>query len=226
MIAVILAGGEGSRAGGGLPKQFRLLCDRPLLWWSMKAFVSACPDVRFVVVVHPSHFATLDALWNELPEGERFRYQEVCGGRSRVESVANALLEIDADADEIIAVHDAARPLVDSELIGRGIGCTCEKGSAVPVIPLSDSIRKLTSEGSLPVDRAGYVAVQTPQFFKFGILSDAYRRVADPRFTDDASIVQEAGGEVALFQGSPDNMKVTNPSDFVIAEALMRSRSL
>lgn len=229
MIAVILAGGTGSRAGGGLPKQFHLLCGRPMLWWSMRAFRQADPDARLVVVVHPSHFATLDALFSELPEEERFDFFEVCGGSSRVESVHNALREIadglipDLSVDEVVAVHDAARPLVDAALIRRGLDSFAKFGGSIPVVPLSDSIRRISPEGSLPEDRSGFVAVQTPQFFDFGLLKKCYDTVGNPQFTDDASIVQASSGSVSLFEGDPKNIKVTNPMDFVVAETLLRS---
>jgi len=227
MIAIILAGGEGSRAGGGLPKQFRLLCGRPLLWWSMRAFRIADPNVRFVVVVHPGHFDTLHHLWNDLDASERFAYAEVCGGRSRVESVHNALIELadgllpDIHADDVVAVHDAARPLVSPELISRGLASVAASGPSIPVVALSDSIRRRDGDDSVPEDRSRFVAVQTPQLFPFELLKSSYDSVGDPKFTDDASIVQQAGHRVSLFDGETDNMKVTNPSDFYVAEVLL-----
>ncbi len=228
MIAVILAGGEGTRAGGNFPKQFQPFCGKPLIWWSMNAFRKFDPDIKLYVAIHPGFFNLMVNLWAGLSPEDRIPYKEVCGGRTRIESVSNALSEIDAQDSELIAVHDAARPIVTPRLIERGFNMARNKGNAVPVVPVTDSLRRLegSSENSCPVKRSEYVAVQTPQIFKYDILKRGYGDVDihSEIYTDDASIVQASGEEIYLFEGDFSNMKITNPIDFKVGEILLLSR--
>ncbi len=221
--AIILAGGEGRRAGGTMPKQFHELCGRPIIWWSMKAFHDADPDTQLVLVLHPGFFDDWDIIWNNLPESDRFEYRLCCGGRNRCESVANGLMAESAVAGNLIAVHDAARPLVSRDLVNRCWQTAAKTQTAVPAVPVTDSLRKLGADGSSQaVDRSQYVAVQTPQTFDAELLKNAYSmRKSGEVYTDDASVVEAYGHSITLCEGEPINMKVTNPADFIVAEALM-----
>lgn len=222
--AVIVAGGEGNRAGGSVPKQFQKIGGIPMLWWSVRAFHSENPDTKIILVLHPGFFDDWDILYSELPEEDRRIPVHVsCGGRSRLESVKNGLMSIpDDDAwESLVAVHDAARPMVGRELIARGWAEAEKKMCAVPVIPETDTLRKIDDIGSFTVDRNSYVRVQTPQVFHADVLKEAYKKPWTESMTDDASVVEEAGYNVALFEGSPNNLKVTYPLDFRIAEALL-----
>ncbi len=232
-IAVILAGGEGHRAGGEVPKQFQSVAGHPIYQWSMKAFKDADAETEIILVCHPGAFDLLDILESERerePSGSEWRkgipFKLICGGRSRRESVANALMEIEADEDTFVAVHDSARPLVTADMIERGWSTAYGKGSAVPVVAVTDSLRMLDKgDGSSePLDRSRYVAVQTPQIFRSDILIEAYRAPEDPAQTDDASIVQKGGFPIALYEGESTNLKVTLPADFLIADLLLKSR--
>ena len=222
--AIIVAGGEGTRLGGGLPKQFRELAGRPVLWWSLKAFHEEDPDVKLRVVLHPGFFDEWDILVNSLPENERIPHEVVCGGRSRTESVRNGLNSVPASDDVLVAIHDAARPLVSVEMISAGWEAALATGGAVPAVPVTDSLRRLTAGGSEAVDRSGYVAVQTPQVFRAGMLKRAYDELSGAVYSDDATAFEAAGGKVALFQGSPDNVKITNPGDIEAVELRMSNR--
>lgn len=217
---MIVAGGAGSRMGGGMPKQFRNLCGRPVLWWSMKAFHEENPSTHQILVL-PEEFISL---WNDffssLPEAERYPHQVVAGGSTRSESVKNGLSLID-ECDSLVAVHDGARPLVTQCLIAKGWEKANKDGAAIPVVAVTDSLRVLKNSGSENVDRSQYVAVQTPQVFKTGLLKEAYTKTGDKTFTDDASVVENYGKPVALFEGDPDNFKITNPKDMAIATVLM-----
>lgn len=221
--AIILAGGEGKRAGGKIPKQFHELCGRPMVWWSMKAFHDADPDTQLVLVLHPGFFDDWDIIWNNLPETDRFDYRLCCGGRDRCESVTNGLMAEKAVAGNLIAVHDAARPLVSRNLIDRCWQTAAKAQTAVPAVPVTDSLRKLdTDGGSQAVDRSQYVAVQTPQIFEATLLKEAYSKCKTGIiYTDDASVVEASGHNITLCEGEPINIKVTNPADFIVAEALM-----
>lgn len=219
--AVIVAGGEGTRLGGGLPKQFRMLGRRPVLWWALNAFHTEDPSTNIRVVLHPDYFEEWKKLFQKLPEKERISHEIIPGGKTRTESVRNGIASIPASENALIAVHDAARPLVSVEMIGKGWRAAAENGGAVPVTPVTDSLRQLDAIGSRAVDRNAFVAVQTPQVFRADLLKEAYS-ICDGVFSDDASVYEASGHHPALYAGSPLNIKVTNPGDLEIAELLLR----
>ena len=217
---MIVAGGSGSRMGGGIPKQFRSLNSRPVLWWSMKAFHDEDPHTGLILVLPPEFISLWEDFYSSLPEPDRFPHLIAAGGSTRSESVRNGLAMIH-DADSLVAVHDGARPLVNVSTIAEGWKVALQEGAAIPVVPVTDSLRKLTADGSVCVDRSEYYAVQTPQVFQTSILSESYSRCDGMVFTDDAAVVENAGKKVSLYPGSPDNIKITNPKDMAIAAVLM-----
>lgn len=212
--AIILAGGTGSRAGGPLPKQFQMVAGRRMLWWSVLAFREFDPEVKIVLAIHPDYIQRFGELFPEEDTSDLILTE---GGATRIESVENALKAISslALAEDKVFIHDAARPAVTSDLIYRGSETVGSGVGAVPVVPLSDSIRQLIPEGSKAVDRAGYVAVQTPQIFLFEDIRKAYSGITDTKsLTDDASVAERAGIKISTFPGDTANLKVTNPEDF------------
>lgn len=218
--AVILGGGEGRRAGGE-PKQFRLLLGRPVIWWAMKAFRDADPSTRIIVIIHPEYLRDWDEMQALLPEAERIPHEYYCGGRSRFMSVANALMAVN-EPDGLIAVHDGARPCLSTEMVNRGWETAQRSEACVPVIPLSDSLRRVVADGeSRAVPRAEYRAVQTPQVFSARLLKAAYSCGERPEYTDDASVVEAYGTPAAMYDGDADNIKITYPRDFVTAEYIL-----
>ena len=220
--AVIVAGGSGSRMGGGIPKQFRNLCGRPVLWWSMKAFRDEDPATNIILVL-PEEFVKLwQDYFHSLPESDRFSHEITIGGATRTESVKNGLAHV-ASPDSLVAVHDGARPLVTPELISKGWETAQQHGAAIPVVPVTDSLRKVNGDNSEAVDRSEYVAVQTPQVFKTSILKEAYAQAGENTFTDDAAVVENAGFKVALYPGSDTNFKLTHPKDLQIAAVLCKA---
>lgn len=222
--AIILAGGSGMRAGGDVPKQFQTLEGIPMLWWSVRAFHKEDENTHIRLVMNPGFFDLWDIIYRELPEEDRkIPVTLVCGGRSRLESVKNGIMEIPAEEDALIAVHDAARPLVDYRMINEGWRVASEKRAAVPAVPVTDSLRRIGADGfSEAVARKDYVAVQTPQVFRCDILKSAYALPLNDTMTDDASVVEASGVTVTLFEGNTRNIKVTNPLDMDIASLLMR----
>lgn len=225
--AVILAGGEGRRAGGEMPKQFQKLLGIPLLMWAVKAFHDADPDTKITLVMHPGFFDLWDILHSELPDNlKSIDIRLVAGGKDRPHSVANGIMGIEASEDALIAVHDAARPLLNRRIISDGWDAAIKYGAAFPACPVTDSLREMDDNGvARPVERARFIAVQTPQVFRADILKSAYADIKDTaKFTDDASLVENAGYKPSPFPGEPDNIKVTNPSDFIVAEALLEYR--
>lgn len=218
-----MAGGEGRRAGADIPKQFVELLGIPMLWWSVMAFHKADPETCIKIVMHPGFFADWDIIRDGIPSDVSDIETDLrAGGRNRGESVRNGLMSVPDDNDTLVAVHDAARPLVSPEIISKAWEIAAETGSAVPVWPVSDSLRELSTDGdSHAVDRSRFVSVQTPQTFRADILHKAYHLEDKPHFTDDASRVEALGVDVSLFDGAPFNIKVTNPMDFAIARTLL-----
>ena len=220
-LAIIVAGGSGTRFGAQLPKQFLELKGRPILMRTIEAF-GQCGDCSFDIVV------TLPAdqmdLWQQLCHkyGFDLPHRVVPGGETRWHSVKNALDSIlDINDVDIIAVHDGVRPLITAELIGRTIETARRDGAAIPVVTLNDSVRQVKGEISHALDRSTLRAVQTPQAFDARLLHDAYSLPYQPTFTDDASVVECAGHLVTLVEGDPHNLKITRPMDLALAEYLL-----
>lgn len=215
---IIVAGGKGLRAGGELPKQFRLIGGLPVLMHTMVAFHRYNPEI-IIIVVLPEGF---ESHWEELVRTHNFTlpHRTVTGGETRFHSVRNGLELIPAEG--MVAVHDAARPLVTTELIGRCFkACDTQRCGVIPVVGESASVRLLTDEGSQTIDRELLRLVQTPQLFPAAELKKAYELPFDPAFTDDASVAEKHGLPILLIEGEESNIKITTPFDFLIAEQLL-----
>lgn len=208
LAVIIAAGGTGSRMGENLPKQFLNVGGKPMIVRSMEAFAPFAE--YYIVSITPGYSGhLLDILTPEL----KSRTLIADGGQTRYESVKRALALV-PDGIELVAVHDAARPFVDAATIERAMKSASETGSALPVIPLVDSIRRVFPDGSSTAEnRSAFVAVQTPQVFKTEILKQAYEKPYDPRYSDDASLVESTGYRISLVEGSADNIKVTFKKD-------------
>ena len=188
---------------------------------AINALRRSLPDASCAIVVAPDRVD----YWHELCRQHRFNSPAVVvGGDTRWQSVKNALDAAPADA-EVVAIHDGARPLPSAAVIQAVTDALTEPAvhGAVPAVAVTDSLRMVTYEGSKPVDRSLLRAVQTPQVFRAELLRQAYRLPYQPTFTDDASVMEAAGfTAIALTEGSPDNIKITNPRDIAIAEAIMQ----
>lgn len=213
---IIVAGGSGVRMGGAVPKQFMPLGaeGKPVLVHTVERMLGAAARVVLVV---PSCEA---ARWEEIAQrwGVRERIEVCAGGATRFESVRNAVEHIDdMPGDTLVAIHDGVRPLVGRETIEQGFALAAMHGSAVPYTAPVDSFR---IDGA-PVDRTKLMAIQTPQVFRLDLLARAYRRATVGDFTDDASVVEAAGGTLRFFEGDRWNIKITSPVDMIIAKALL-----
>lgn len=219
---IVVAAGSGSRMGGALPKQFRLLGGRPLLARSIDAFAKALPGAPIVVVLPAGYVA----YWHNLTARfDMAPHTVTTGGTERFHSVRNGLAALPQGLD-LIAVHDGARPLVPVALIRRAVALAAAEGSAVPVIRPADSFRTTEADGSShPVDRSRLRAVQTPQVFDASLLERAYRSDFSVSFTDDATLVESCGCSVALCAGERRNFKITEPEDLLLAEALLAAET-
>ena len=212
--AIVVAGGSGSRFGDAAPKQFLDLGGLRLIDWALAAASAACAGV--VAVLPATH---LDAT---LAPG----VVSVAGGPTRSASVRAGLEAVPADA-ALIVVHDAARPLADTALFERVIAAVrAGADGAVPGVPVADTIKRVDPAGGLvleTLDRPTLRAIQTPQAFAASALRQAHAGGGDA--TDDAALVEAAGGRVVVVEGDPSNLKVTGPDDLVRAEDLLTRRS-
>lgn len=223
-IVIIVAAGTGSRFGSELPKQFLPLSGKPVLAHTIEAFRHALPSSRIIVVLS----SAMIPLWHQLCSTHGIESPEiVTGGATRWESVKNAIEAVaDASPSSLVLIHDGARPLVERDIIMRAAAAARNTDGAIPAIPVTDSLRRLDNDEmhSEPVDRTPFRSVQTPQAFALWRLREAYRLPYSPQFTDDASVLAEAGFcNVVLVEGSPRNIKITTPVDMLLAEAIMNN---
>jgi 2-C-methyl-D-erythritol 4-phosphate cytidylyltransferase len=217
---VIVAGGSGSRVGGDELKQFRWVAGKPMLLHSVQTFM-ARPDVGMVVVVLPQRYAGDPPPW--LFQCDVDRLLVSIGGRTRSESVANGLDDLPDEA-EIVLVHDAARPLVDSATIERVVETVRGGSCAIAALPVVDTLKEVTDDGRVErtVSRERLWRAQTPQGFPRRVIVDAHRRARSERIsaTDDAALCERLGIPVMVVRGTERAMKVTEEGDFARADAL------
>lgn len=219
--AIIVAGGEGTRIGGALPKQLQEINGFPMLWHTLRKFREEDGETTLIVVINSKVADIWKGMCENMADVDKISHNITFGGATRTESVKCGLALVPEDEDVLVAVHDAARPMVSVETIYSGWKEAEKSGAAVPVVAMTDSLRKLDGDGSHAVDRNCYVAVQTPQVFKASVLKAAYAKGGDASFSDDASAVEAYGHKVSLFPGNPSNIKVTNPVDLRIAEIMI-----
>jgi 2-C-methyl-D-erythritol 4-phosphate cytidylyltransferase len=227
--AVIVAGGSGSRMGGPVPKQFLLLHDKPILWYTLEVFLGAYDDLEIVLVVPAAHLDPAKSLVETTHAPNRIRL--TVGGETRFHSVRKGLQLIGnvslpdgsgaAEEDSVIFVHDGVRCLASKELVHRCYEQAKRSGSAIPVVDSKDSVRLVTAQGHEAVDRSRVKLVQTPQTFLGHILLPSYEVDYREEYTDEATVVEAAGHAVQLVEGEINNIKITTPADLVIAEQLL-----
>lgn len=217
-IAIIVAGGKGLRMNNDIPKQFLFLKNKPVLYYSIKAFLDAYSDMQIILVLPQEHIAKGQEIIDGYFDNSRFRLCE--GGRTRFHSVQNGLDLINDES--IIFVHDGVRCLVTENLVQRCFESAAENGNAVPAVASKDSIRFKTSSGNKILKRNKVMLVQTPQTFHSKILLPAYKIDYKEKFTDEASVVEAFGININLIEGEEANIKITTPGDLLVAESLLK----
>jgi 2-C-methyl-D-erythritol 4-phosphate cytidylyltransferase len=217
-IALIVAGGNGSRMNNSVPKQFLLLNNKPVLYYTIQAFLNAYDDIEIVLVLPEEHIGKGQEIIDGYFDASKFKI--TAGGRTRFHSVQNGLSLI-KDEDAIIFVHDGVRCLLTKDLIERCYQSALEFGTAIPVVECRDSVRLLTNNGNKVVDRNKVRLVQTPQTFHSKILLPAFEIDYKDRFTDEATVVEAFGLKVNLIEGDTNNIKLTTPVDLFIAEYIL-----
>lgn len=220
--AIIVAGGIGKRMGSVLPKQFLMLKNKPVLYYTIKAFLDAYEDINIILVL-PEEYTDLG---REIIDAyfDYRRIQLTSGGETRFHSVQNGLRLLQTEG--MVFVHDAVRCLVTPELIHRCYEHAQQMGSAVPVVRAKDSVRLLNEEqnDNEVLDRTKVVLVQTPQTFHSRILRPAFEIDFKERFTDEATVVEAFGLKISLVEGEDNNLKITRPVDLLIAEKILEAQ--
>ena len=230
VFAILPAAGLGTRMAGPQPKQFLALDGVPILIHSLRAFAAVGRVTGIYVAVRKTEMERVEVQIAEY--GFAGRAKVVEGGDNRQESVLNGLAALPADAEDIVLVHDAVRPLIDAATIERTIDAVAEFGAAIVGLPAVDTIKQVerTAHGALitsTIPREYVVLAQTPQGFRFGLLQRAFAEAVADGFvgTDEASVVERAGNPVAVVHGSQVNLKITQPGDLELAEFYLRQRS-
>ncbi len=221
-FAVIVAGGSGQRMRSAVPKQFLLLKNKPILWHTINAFFEAFADIEIRLVLPAEHLEKgkeIAALFQQ-----NNQIQLVQGGNTRFQSVKNGLAY--TEADSIVFVHDGVRCLITPALIKLCMDQALIKGSAIPAVVATDSIRiAKNNDESVVADRNNVRIIQTPQTFQSNILLEAFKQEYSDSFTDEATVVEAYGKPVFLIDGEFSNIKITRPIDLLIAEKILEERS-
>jgi len=216
-FAIIVAGGKGNRMKSELPKQFIEVGGKPILMHTIEQFYNADQTIQIILVLPSEQIQ----YWQELRTTHGFEVPVLvtAGGQTRFHSVKNGLALISESG--LVAIHDGVRPFVSKETIIKGYDVASKAKSAIPVVQLVDSMRLVEGENNKAVNRSEYRLVQTPQVFDVDLLHSAYEQSFSDSFTDDASVVEANGHTVSLFEGNPENIKITTPFDLMVAEVLV-----
>jgi 2-C-methyl-D-erythritol 4-phosphate cytidylyltransferase len=223
--AVIVAAGRAERFGGPLPKQFCILCGRPVLSWTISRLESAAAIDRIVVVVAEAYLRqTVEQIID--PFGFSKVTKVVSGGATRIESVRQGLKAV-SGAAKLVAVHDGARPVVRPADIDRVVETARQEKAAMLALPATDTVKQVRGgyiEGTL--DRNSLYLAQTPQVFARDLIMAAHRQTAPGMaVTDDASLVEAQGVRVRIVEPSGPNLKITGPDDLILAAALLNEET-
>lgn len=216
--ALIVAGGSGSRMGMDIPKQFILLNDKPVLYYSLLAFSKICEDI--VLVLPTTEFERWESLCRT--HNISIKHRIVAGGKERSDSVRNGLESIKNNG--FVAIHDAARPFVSSELIKHCFEEAEKFGNAIPMVKPKESLRMLTDDGNVSVNREIFHLVQTPQVFEIEKLKDVFNQTLSTSFTDEASRYECIfPNSIHRVEGNYSNIKLTTSDDLNWADYFIRN---
>ncbi|MGA7907300.1 MAG: 2-C-methyl-D-erythritol 4-phosphate cytidylyltransferase [Candidatus Sulfotelmatobacter sp.] len=227
-----LPGGAGSRQKKAAPsKQFTELGGTPILIHTLRQFAAVEAVSEIWIALREGEIAGFRArLAKEARDVARKKIELVVGGEHRQQSVENALNAVSATADDIVLVHDAVRPFVTAEIIREVIMAAEKYGAAIAALPAVDTVKQVerTADGALikaTIPRASVVMAQTPQGFRYSVIKKAFDEATADGFlgTDEASLVERSGHDVAVVMGSPRNIKITAPADMELAEFYLRS---
>lgn len=214
---IITAGGIGKRMGSELPKQFLVLGGKPVLVHTLELFFKYDPTIEIILTL-PNEWR---GYWETVIDKYYCRVPHIVvnGGEERYHSIQNALKRCSGN---LIAVHDGVRPFVSFETLDRCFSALNQYGAVVPVLKLKESIRQTNENTTKAVDRSNYRLVHTPQCFHAAVLRQAYQQAYHDKVTDDACLVEELGYTIHLVESNEENIKLTTPFDFLIAETIIQ----
>ena len=221
LYVVIVAGGSGKRMGAEIPKQFLELAGRPVLMHTIERFKSFDQAIEIITVLPENQLR----FWIDLQKKHSFSilHTLVKGGPNRFYSVRNGLNFVNTPG--LVAIHDGVRPFVSIDTIRRCFDTAQKLGNAIPTISPTESLRIMTGQGSVPVNRLNVKQIQTPQVFNTELIKKAYLQEYNQEFTDDATVLEKTGEKINLIEGNRENIKITNPEDLLISTALLQSIS-
>lgn len=218
---IIVAGGKGLRMGGDLPKQFLPIGGKPVLMRTIERFREYSESLQIILVLprEQQHY------WQQLCQKYKFAVAHTVadGGATRFHSSQNGLAAVPDGAHGVVGIHDGVRPFVSVETIARCFEAARQYGAALPVLPVTDTLRRVTDDGGYNVQRNDYRTVQTPQAFDIQLLKQAFSQPYSDAFTDDASVVEAIRHKVTMVDGNRENIKLTTPFDLIVAESLLNS---
>ena len=220
---IIVAGGKGLRMGTDIPKQFLPVAGKPILMRTIERFYDYAPKMGIILVLPESQ----QEYWHQLCEEYDFRiaHQIANGGDTRFQSSKNGLALIPDDVDGVVGIHDGVRPFVSREVIAECYETAREEYAAIPVYAVTDTLRYIDQRGGgKNVLRSDYRIVQTPQTFDISLVKQAFNQAYKEQFTDDASVVESLGCQVAMVEGNRENIKITTPFDIKVAEILCEEK--
>tara|TARA_S200000501_G_C20774208_1_gene721934 strand:- start:503 stop:1183 length:681 start_codon:yes stop_codon:yes gene_type:complete len=221
-FVIILAGGKGERMQTETLKQFLVLGKKPVLFHSLNTFFEFDKKCIFSVVLPKNQILQ----WKKICKQYEFKLSHniILGGKTRYESVKNALLNLKINKDDMISIHDGVRPFISKKLIKKLYKSALLKGHAAPILTSNDSLRMYIENSitSKSVDRAKYIFTQTPQIFRASIIKNAYKKEKD-RATDDITLIEDYVQRVNLIKGEKINMKITTKEDWDLAQKIIRS---
>ncbi len=216
---IIVAGGKGLRMGTNVPKQFLPINGLPVLMRTIERFREYSLELKIIVVL-PSEQCEQ---WEEMCKNHQFTNVDAIAdaGQTRFHSVKSGLSLIPEDAQGVVAIHDGVRPFPSLEVISSCFETARSAKAVIPVIPVLDTLRRITSNGTELVPREDYLLAQTPQTFDIQLIKKAYEQPFEEGFTDDASVVEKLGHPITLIDGNRENIKITTPYDLRIAKVLV-----
>ncbi len=212
---IIVAGGTGTRMQFNVPKQFIEIKGKPILIHTIEKFFEFDEFINVIVCVHPDYLTSSNFMLAEYFPDKNIH--TVYGGETRFHSVKNGLHVI-TNKNDIVGIHDAARPFVSIETIKRCFETAAKHGNAIPVLPVNESLRMVSNGINKAVRRDDYKVVQTPQCFIVSKIKEAFDQEYSPFFTDDATVLEGMDERIHLVEGNQENIKITNPYDLKFAE--------
>lgn len=216
---IIVAGGTGKRIKGNIPKQFIEVNNKPLIVYTIEKFLAYNPGIKMYVVVHKDYLQHLnDLLKKHFPDKH---IATTIGGDTRFYSVKKGL-ELIEDTNTVVGIHDAARPMVSIDTIKRCFETASQKGNAIPVVDVNESLRVIENNSNKAVNRTNYKVIQTPQCFNINAIKKAFEQEYSSLFTDDASVLEKTGEKIFLVEGNTENIKITHDTDLVLAQHFLK----